>query len=49
MGMQIGSEVDLKPEELVVRLQVPGMAGLFAGRIRAGIEEQLGGLLGGSV
>ena len=49
MGMQIGSEVDLKPEELVVRLQVPGRAGLFAGRIRAGIEEQLGGLLGSSV
>ena len=49
MGMQIGSEVDLKPEELVVRLQVPGMAGRFAGRIRAGIVEQLGGLLGSSV
>jgi hypothetical protein len=31
----------------VVRLQVPGMAGLFAGRIRSGIEERLGGLLGG--
>jgi len=45
MGMQIGSEVDLEASELVVRLQVPGMAGLFAGRIRAGIEERLGGLL----
>jgi uncharacterized protein (UPF0264 family) len=46
MGMQIGSELDVQPTELVVRLQVPGMAGLFAGRIRSGIEERLGGLLG---
>jgi hypothetical protein len=46
MGMQIGSEVDVQPTELVVRLQVPGMAALFAGRIRSGIEERLGGLLG---
>ena len=46
MGMQIGSELDLQPAEIVVRLQVPGMAGLFAGRIQAGIQERLGGLLG---
>jgi len=31
---------------LVVRLQVPGMAALFASQIRNGIQEQLGGLLG---
>jgi len=46
MGMQIGSEIDVQETELLVRLQVPGMAGLFAGRIRSGIEERLGGLLG---
>lgn len=47
VGMSIDSEVEVCAEELVVRLQVPGMAGLFAGRIRSGIEERLGGLLGG--
>jgi len=46
MGMSIASEIDVLPEELAVRVQLPTMAGLFAGRIRAGIEERLGGLLG---
>lgn len=49
MGMKFDGEIDLLVEELVVRLNVPGMAGLFAGRIRAGIEEQIGGLLTASV
>ena len=38
MGMKFDGEVDVLVEELVVRLNVPGMAGLFAGRIRTGIE-----------
>jgi hypothetical protein len=46
MGMQIDSEVEILVEELIVRLEVPGMAGLFAGRIKDGIQERLGGLLG---
>ncbi len=46
MGMNIDSDVEILASELIVRLQVPGMAGLFAGRIRSGIEERLGGLLG---
>ena len=46
MGMDIDSEVDVGDSELVVRLEVPGMAGLFAGRIKEGIQERLGGLLG---
>lgn len=46
MGMQIDSEVEIQASELLVRLQIPGMAGLFAGRIKQGIEERLGGLLG---
>jgi hypothetical protein len=46
MGMQIDSEVEIQVSELLVRLQIPGMAGLFAGRIKQGIEERLGGLLG---
>jgi hypothetical protein len=49
MGMSIASEIDVLPGELAVRLQLPTMAGLFAGRIRSGIEEQLGGLLGAPV
>ncbi len=46
LGMSIASEIDVLPEELAVRLRLPTMAGLFAGRIRSGIEERLGGLLG---
>jgi hypothetical protein len=45
MGMKFDGEIDVLVEELVVRLNVPGMAGLFAGKIRSGIEERLGGLL----
>ncbi len=47
MGMEIDSEVDVHEAELVGRLEVPGLAGLFAGRIKEGIQERLGGLLGG--
>jgi hypothetical protein len=46
MGMQIDSEVEIQASELLVRVQIPGMAGLFAGRIKQGIEDRLGGLLG---
>jgi hypothetical protein len=46
MGMEIEAAIDNLPAELVVRVGVPGMAALFAGRIQAGIEERLGGLLG---
>ena len=49
MGMAIASEIDVLPDELAVRLQLPTMASLFAGRIRSGIEERLGGLLGAPV
>lgn len=45
MGMRIDGEMQVLPAEVVVRVGVPGMAALFAGRIRAGIEERLGGLL----
>ena len=46
MGMSIASDVEILTAELIVRLEVPGMAGLFAGRNKSGIEERLGGLLG---
>ena len=45
MGMAIAGDIDVLPAELVVRLEVPMMASLFAGRIRSGLEERLGGLL----
>jgi hypothetical protein len=46
MGMQFDGHVEILVEELLVTLALPGMASLFAGRIRSGIEERLGGLLG---
>jgi hypothetical protein len=46
MGMPIDGELENSPGELVVRVTVPALASLFAGQIRAGIEERLGGLLG---
>lgn len=46
MGMKFDGSVEILVEELLVQLQLPGMAQLFAGKIREGIEERLGGLLG---
>lgn len=46
MGIAISGELENSPGELVVRVTVPAVASLFAGQIRAGIEERLGGLLG---
>lgn len=45
-GMKFDGTVDIFVEELLVSLQVPGMAALFSGRIREGIQERLGGLIG---
>ena len=45
-GMRFDGTVDILVEELVVSLQVPGMAALLSRRIREGIEERLGGLIG---
>ena len=45
-GMKFDGTVDILVEELVVALQMPGMAALFSGRIREGIQERLGGLIG---
>jgi hypothetical protein len=47
MGLDIDGQVELYEAELVVRVEVPAMAGLFAGRIKDGIQERLGGLLAG--
>jgi hypothetical protein len=46
MGMAIDSEVEMVPGEVVVRVTLPALAGMFAGQIRTGITERIGGLLG---
>ena len=46
MGIEVESEIEILVQELVVRLELPAMAALFSGRIRDGIQERLGGLLG---
>lgn len=45
MGMGFTGRAENLPQELLIRVQLPGMASLFAGRIRQGIEERLGGLI----
>jgi hypothetical protein len=45
MGLSIAGDIDVLAAELVVRVELPMVAGLFAGRIRSGIEERLGGML----
>jgi hypothetical protein len=47
MGMRFNGQIETSDKEVLVKVQLPGMASLFAGRIRQGIEEQLGGLLAG--
>lgn len=47
MGMPISSEVELVPGEILVRVTLPALAGMFAGQIRTGISERIGGLLAG--
>lgn len=45
LGTPIEGDLHNAPGELVVRVTLPALAALFAGRIRSGIEERLGGLL----
>lgn len=46
MGMRIGGEVEILAAEILVRVELPAMASLFAGRVREGVQDRLGGLLG---
>jgi len=46
MGMRFDGNIEIFAEELVVQLEVPGMAFLFATKIRDGIQARLGGLIG---
>lgn len=45
LGMEIDGTVTNAPGELVIRVEMPGMLSMFAGQIRNGIEERIGGLL----
>jgi len=45
-GMKFDGSLEILIEELLVKLQLPGAAALFSGRIREGIQERLGGLVG---
>jgi len=47
MGNRIDGDLEIMVEELIVRVRLPMMAALFAGRIREGVQERLGGLLSG--
>lgn len=46
MGMQFNGQIENMGKELVVQLDLPGMASLFASKIQSGIQERLGGLVG---
>jgi hypothetical protein len=45
-GMNFDGSLVVQVEELLVSLKLPGAAALFSGRIREGIQERLGGLVG---
>lgn len=47
MGMKFAGTIDIEEKDLLVRLGLPGMASLFSGKVKAGIEERLGGLVAG--
>lgn len=47
MGMPVTGDVELGSGEVVVRVTLPALAGMFAGQIRTGISERIGGLLAG--
>ncbi len=46
MGMRFDGNIDIFVEEVVVQLELPGMASFFATKIQDGIQERLGGLIG---
>lgn len=45
-GMSFEGSLEVLVAELLVTLRLPGAAALFSGRIREGIQERLGGLVG---
>ncbi len=47
MGMNFQGTIAIEEKDLLVKLGLPGMASLFSGKIKAGIEERLGSLVAG--
>lgn len=47
MGMRFDGALDVLPDELVVSVNLPLMASMFAGKIREGIEQQLATVIKG--
>lgn len=47
LGMGIDGTIANEPGQLVIQLELPGMLSMFAGQIRTGVEERIGGLLTG--
>ena len=45
MGMQFKSAVEVLPTELIIQIELPAIASMFAGKIREGIEQQVGALI----
>ena len=45
MGMPFQSQVEVLPEELIIQIELPAMASMFAGKIREGIEQKVGALI----
>jgi len=45
MGMRFDGQIDVLPDELLVKLNLPMMASMFAGKIREGIEQQLAAVI----
>lgn len=46
LGMDVHGDIEVEVAVLVIQLELPGMVTMFAGQIRSGIEERIGGLLG---
>jgi hypothetical protein len=47
MGMRFAGQIEILPDALTVKLDLPMMASMFAGQIREGIEQRLGGVVRG--
>lgn len=45
MGMSFSGTIEIEEKSLLVKLGLPGMASLFSGKIKSGIEERLGALV----
>lgn len=45
MGMQFKGQIEVLPDAIDVRLELPMMASMFANQIREGIEQRLGAVV----